>query len=212
LTTVLLIRHALTDDTDRRLSSRRPGLHLNDVGKRQAESLAQRLSVVPLAAIYASPLERTVETAEPLAAMQGLSIELRDTLTEVDFGEWTGAWMEELEQRPEWREHKLHRSSSRPPGGETMLEVQGRVVAELERIEARHPHETVAVVSHGDVIRAALLHCLSMPVDLHARLEVSPASVSILVLADEGPRLRRLNDTGTLSFTAETAEDAERGH
>jgi probable phosphomutase (TIGR03848 family) len=198
VTTVLLIRHALTDETGRRLSSRRPGLHLNDIGRHQARTLAERVSVLALAAVYASPLERTQETAEPLAAVQGLTIETREALLEVEFGEWTGAWFEELEQRPEWHEFNAERSARRPPGGETLLEVQGRVVSELEAVERAHPDQAVALVTHGDVIRAAVLHCLSMPLDLHARLEVAPASISMIDLSASGVRLVRLNDTGSL--------------
>ena len=198
MTTVLLIRHALTDETGRRLSSRRSGLHLNDAGRHQAQALAERVSVLALGAVYASPLERTMETAAPLAAVQGLDVEERQGLLEVEFGEWTGTWFEELEQRPEWHQFGAQRSTSRPPGGETLLEVQGRVVSELEAIEHAHPDQTVAVLTHGDVIRAALLHCLSMPLDLHARLEVSPASISTIDLSPRGPRVVRLNDTGSL--------------
>ena len=198
MTTVLLVRHGLTDETGRRLSGRLPGLHLNDRGRRQAEALAERLAVLAVEAVYSSPLERALETAAPLAAVQGLTVEPREALLEVEFGEWTGLWFEELAGRPEWESYNAQRSSSRPPGGEPMVEVQGRVVGELERIQVQHPTGTVAVFTHGDVIRAALLHHLSMAIDLYHRLEIDPASLNILAWSPLGPRLVRLNDTGPL--------------
>jgi probable phosphomutase (TIGR03848 family) len=198
VTTVLLIRHGLTDETGRRLSGRRPELHLNASGRSQARALAERLAALPLAAVYSSPLERTIETAAPLAQVQGLQVEPREALVEVDFGEWTGLWFEELAGRPEWQAYNTQRSVTRPAGGELMVEVQERAVGELERIQHLHPGAVVAVVTHGDVIRAALLHHLSMGIDLYDRLEIAPCSLSVLGWRDDTARLLRLNDTGTL--------------
>jgi probable phosphomutase (TIGR03848 family) len=197
--TLLLVRHGLTDETGRRLSGRLQGVHLNGTGRSQARALAERLAVLPLAAIYSSPLERALETAGPLAEGQGLEPEVREDLAEVDFGEWTGLWMEELAGRPEWQAYNARRRSTRPPGGESMAEVQARAVAALEQIRERHRGSLVAVFSHGDVIRAAVLHYLGMGIDLHDRLEISPASLTMLGWAADTPRLVRLNDTGPLS-------------
>jgi probable phosphomutase (TIGR03848 family) len=196
---LLLVRHALTDFVSQhRISGRLPGVPLNAEGRAQAERLSERLADVPVAAIYTSPQQRARETAAPLAARHGLAAEPRAGLDEIDFGSWTGLTVGELEGSPQWRLFNSLRSSTRIPGGELMLEVQARVVRELKGLRSAHPDGAIVVVSHGDVIRAALLHFLGMSLDHVHRVEIAPASVTVLALEDWGPRLLLLNDTGTL--------------
>jgi probable phosphomutase (TIGR03848 family) len=194
-TTVLLIRHAAHAFLGRVLVGRTAGVNLSREGSAQAEHLAERLASARIAAIYVSPRERATETAAPLAQRLGLAPRIETALDEFDFGEWAGRSFEALEAEPLWPPFNRLRSVTRPPGGETMLEVQARVVAFLDGCRGKHPGETVAVISHGDVLKAALLHYLGAPIDHFLRFEIEPAAISVLELADWGPRLLRLNET-----------------
>ncbi len=173
-----------------------PGIHLNERGRAQRERLAARLVGAPITAIYASPLERARETAAPLAARLGLEVRVEEGLGEIRFGDWTGRTLEELASVPEWRAFNAFRSGTRAPGGELLLEVQARAVGTLDSMRARHPDETVAAVSHGDVLKAVIGYYAGIPIDLLERLEIDAASVSIVAVHAWGARLLRLNDTG----------------
>lgn len=198
VTSFLLIRHALCDPVGKSIAGRTPGVHLNDDGRRQARDLAARLSKLPLAAILSSPLERAVETALPLAAGQGLPVLQDERLNEVDFGEWTGRSLKELQGVPRWHDFNERRSSSRIPGGETMAEVVSRSLAALEDVLVTPElnGRVVALVSHGDVLRSLVAHCIGMDPDAIHRIEIAPASVSILLSEDRRWRLSLLNSTG----------------
>jgi probable phosphomutase (TIGR03848 family) len=196
--TLLLVRHGLTEETGRRLYGRRPGVHLSDRGRHQAAGVARRLAGVPVEAVYASPLERCVETAEPIAAALGLQVRTEGGLLETDIGAWTGKTFGQLRRAQRWRRIVAVPSSARFPEGEALAEVQARAVAAMEAIGERHPRRPVVVVSHGDPIRLALAHYVGLHLDLFQRLEVTPGSVSVVITGDRGPRLVRLNDTGTL--------------
>lgn len=199
MTTVLLIRHGTTDDVGRRLAGRAPGRHLNDEGIRQARELSTRLANVPLAAIFASPLERAQETAAPLAAAHALPIVTREDLVELEFGEWTGVEIESLHADPDWIAFNTVRSQARIPGGETMGEVQERVVAAIKQIAAQFESQTVVIVSHGDVIRAAIAHFAGMPLDSVLKFEISPGSISSLRFTGDQAMVCPLNDTAELA-------------
>jgi probable phosphoglycerate mutase len=197
MTTFVLIRHASCDPVGRSIAGRRPGVHLNDLGKQQADGLADRLSRVAFAGIYSSPLERALETAAPLAVRQRLDVQVAAGFTEIDFGDWTGRTLADLDQLPDWRRFNSFRSGTRIPGGENMADVLARVLHEMDRLCERHPDsgDPVAVVSHGDVLRVLLAHALGVSPDHMQRLELSPASISILQLEYHGPRLLLLNST-----------------
>lgn len=199
MTTLLLIRHGMTDAIGRRLTGRMPGVPLNQLGRKQVRSLAERLRSLPLAAVYASPLERTRETAGAVALPHGREVVLREGLIESEFGELSGRTMAELESDVDWRRFNSHRSGTRVPGGEHLFEIQARMVSELLWIRDRHPEQVVAVVSHADPLRAALCAFTGISVDLMHRLELSPAGVSVLFLTRDLVSLRALNDTGTIS-------------
>jgi probable phosphomutase (TIGR03848 family) len=210
-TQLLLIRHGLTDWVGHRLPGWTPGVHLSEEGHRQAKALAQRLASLPIEAIYASPLERTVETAEAIAALHGLSVQLRENLGEVRIGEWTGRTIESLvkEEKEEWLTIQFYPSGASFPGGETMHEMQSRVVAELDAIRKAHPGATVAVVSHADVIKAAVAHYIGLHLDLFQRLVVYPASLTAFRFNQFGPRLVLFNDIGTLDVLHRESQQAE---
>jgi broad specificity phosphatase PhoE len=197
MTTFLLVRHALCDPVGRSISGRQPGIHLNEAGRRQAERLAAWLEPIALDAIYSSPLERALETARSIGAAKGLNVQAAEAWNEIDFGDWTGRELADLDPIPEWRRFNTLRSSSTIPGGENMAEVLGRVLRELDRLTALHPASAacVAVVSHGDVLRTLLAYALGIPLDLLLRLEISPASISVLEVTGQGPRLLLLNGT-----------------
>lgn len=198
MTTFLLIRHGMTDAVGRFITGRRPGVRLNEQGGRQVEKLADVLSDARIAAVYSSPLERALETAQPIARTQGLETQVRDGLLEVDFGAWEGCSFEELSRLPGWKAFNSFRSQVRPPGGEHMLDVQRRMVGEMEDLLRRHPGESIALISHGDVIRAAIAHYLGVPLDLFLRLEISPASVSAIQLGETHARVPVVNGTSPL--------------
>ena len=182
MTTILLIRHGDTDAVGSVMAGWAPGWHLNPQGRRQAERLADRLAGVKIQAVYTSPLERAVETAEPIAKKQGLDPHIVEGLGELRVGDWQGIPMADLDGREDWRRWNRFRSGTRAPGGELMIETQARMIQELDLIRARHPEDAVAVVSHGDPLRSVIAYFLGIPLDLVLRFEISPASLSVLKL------------------------------
>jgi broad specificity phosphatase PhoE len=193
MTRFLLIRHGMTDAVGAVAWGTAPGLHLNDRGRAEIARLAELMKDVELTAVVSSPLERARETAAPLAAARNIEVEVMDAFTEFRIGGWTGRAFADLDQEPEWRRFNTFRSFSRPPAGELMLDVQQRAVSALFTLRDRYPRGSVAIVSHGDVIRAMLVFALGMPIDLFHRVEVSPARVSIVDLHDETAIVRQVN-------------------
>jgi probable phosphoglycerate mutase len=187
--TLLLIRHATNPNVGRGLTGWLPGVSLDEEGRKQADRLADRLASTPLDAIYSSPLERALETAAPLARRRNLDIVQNPDLGELRFGEWQGRTYAELEHDSIWRRFNEYRSSTAAPGGEMMIEAQVRMVRGLSRIALAHPGGAAAVFSHADAIKSALMHILGMPLDLHLRLDIPPASISVV---ETGPDLARV--------------------
>lgn len=193
MTTLLVIRHAAHDLLGRRLAGRMDGVPLNETGLRQATQLAESLHGRPLAALYSSPLERALQTAGPLAAWTGRPVLTRSALNDIEFGGWTGQTFEQLQSDPEWITWCDHRSAAQPPEGETIEEVQKRMVDELRQLAALHPHGTIAIFSHCDVIKAALAYFLSLSLDALERFEIAPASISVLVMEGRWTQVRLVN-------------------
>ncbi|MBN1661169.1 MAG: MSMEG_4193 family putative phosphomutase [Anaerolineae bacterium] len=205
---LLLIRHAANDWIGKRLAGWTPGVHLNAEGRTQALALAERLAGVPLAAVYSSPLERAFETAEPLAAQHGLEIQVREALGETGFGDWVGRELEELRKEALWPVIQVYPGGARFPGGESMREVQARVVAELDTIRDRHQGQTVAAVLHADPIKLAVAYYLGLSLDLFQRIAISPASVTAFHFTRLGPHLVVLNSTpGLPDFEIQEAKE-----
>ncbi len=196
---LLLVRHSLTEVTGRRLSGSTPGIHLSEEGRAQAADVARRLAPVRLAAVYSSPLERCVETAEAIAGPRGLAVRPVPELIEVGYGTWTGRSLAVLARTSLWKKVQQAPSSVRFPEGETLVEVQRRSVTALDEIAARHKRGAVAAVTHADVIRLVLAHYAGVHLDLFQRLIVSPASISAVLLGDRVPRILRMNDTGSMA-------------
>jgi probable phosphomutase (TIGR03848 family) len=208
---LLLLRHATTEHTGKRLSGWTPGIHLGSQGLGEAQALAERLAPVEIQAIYSSPLERCQETAAAVAEPRGLKVGTVEDVGEVRFGDWTGRELGELAKMDLWRTVQIHPSGARFPGGESIHEMQTRAVAACERLHAAHPEDTVAVCSHADVIKAIAAHYLGLHLDLFQRLVVSPASITAIGFGPV-PYLLRLSDTGMtgdLNPPRESREQAE---
>ena len=176
------------------LAGRMPGVGMTERGRAEIASQAERLAREKIAAIYASPLQRTRETAEIVSARLSLSIEFRDDLLELDFGEWTGATFDAIRADPRWQAWSTQRSLAAIPGGESMRAVQQRIVAAMIELNERHLHETIVLVSHGDVIRCVLLFALGMPLDFYNRIEIGQGSISTISLGAGGIRVLTLSD------------------
>ena len=195
-TTLVLLRHATTSTTGRRLGGRKPGFPLDVGGREQAEAAARRLARLPVSAVYASPMERTRETAAPVARAHGLRVRIERGINEVDYGEWTDRPLAQLRRRALWRTIQQAPSRVTFPGGESIRGAQQRAVEATERLAAAHRGRTIVLVSHADVIKAILAHHLGMGLDLFQRLVVSPASSSVLLLPDgAAPVVLTVNDT-----------------
>jgi probable phosphoglycerate mutase len=204
---VLLVRHGQTPTTGKVLPGRAAGLHLADKGQQQAEAVAGRIAALQtdkrkIAAVYASPLERTRETAAPIAKAVGARVRTSKGLLECDFGAWTGAELKHLYKKPEWRTVQRNPSGFRFPGGESFTEMQARICTAIDGLRAAHPGETVVAVSHADPIKAAVAHALGTHLDLFQRIVVSPCSVSAILYSADGPIVLAVNTTGDLTALA----------
>jgi probable phosphomutase (TIGR03848 family) len=196
-TLVLLVRHGKTPTTGTTLPGRAKGLHLSDEGKAQADAAAARIAPLKnVAAIYASPLERTRETAAPIGRATGHRVHVDRGLLECDFGDWTGQELKKLNRLPEWATVQRYPSGFRFPGGESFTEMQTRMISTLERLAAKHRGETIVAVSHADPIKAAVAHALGTHLDLFQRIVISPCSVSAIWYSPGGPAVLATNSTG----------------
>lgn len=171
-----------------------PNVHLNPTGAAEAAALGRRLAGQRLDLLQSSPQPRAHETAQAIGVPCGLAAELVAAVDEIDLGEWTGQTFAALAGSPAWRRWNEHRAEARPPGGESMREAQARTVDHLETTARRKPGARVAVVSHADVIKAALLHYLGTSLDHHDRIEIAPASISTLVVGPWGAKLIGINE------------------
>lgn len=196
-TLVLLVRHGRTPTTGTSLPGRAPGLHLSDAGITQAEAVASRIAKLDqVAAVYASPLERTRETAAPIGRAVGHRVRTNKGLLECDFGDWTGGSLKDLSKLPEWQTVQRYPSGFRFPNGESFTEMQQRTVSTVQRLATDHAGTTVVAVSHADPIKAVVAHALGTHLDLFQRIVVSPCSVSAILYTTTGPIVLAVNSTG----------------
>jgi len=194
MTIFYLLRHGEHALQGRIAAGRTPGIGLSERGRGEAAWAAERLANAKIAAIYASPQQRAQETAGIIGDRLGLPIAACDDLAELDFGDWTGLTFDEIRKDPRWQVWAAHRSVACIPGGETMREVQRRVVEAMMAMRETHPDDSVALVSHGDVLRAALMFALAMPIDFYSRIEVATASVSTVRIDAHGIRVIAINE------------------
>lgn len=193
MTRIYLIRHGLTDAAGKYLSGRSEGVFLNDEGKRQVRELSQNLTGISFSAIYCGPLDRTLETANIISKSCNLLSTPSDDFLEIDYGKWTNLSIEELKNDPLFRKFNTFRSCARIPEGEFVLDAQKRIIDGLHNLYEKHPDQTIAVVSHADLIKLAIGYYAGIPIDFLHRLEISPASVSIIELFEDSVSILRIN-------------------
>ncbi len=196
MTTILLIRHAVNDFVKTgKLAGWTAGVHLNEEGEAQAEALGKRLAQAPLQHIYASPIDRTMETAAAIVKHHPhLEVEAHQAIGEVEYGEWEGKSISELQRRKMWAVVQEYPSRAYFPKGETMRGVQVRIVNAIEALAQQHPQQLIALVFHADLIKMALAHYLGMHLDVFQRIVISPASISTLQLGHSRPFIVGMND------------------
>lgn len=211
-TTLILVRHAVTAQTGPLLSGRASGIDLSELGNEQARNAGERLAALPLAAIYASPIERTRQTAAHIAGHHAVEVTVLDGVIEADYGDWTGGKLEDLAKTDLWKTVQRTPSRARFPNGESIAEMQVRTVAALETVVANHPGEMIVVVSHADPIKSVIAHFTGVHLDLFQRIAVSPASVTVFTLGPHGATLMKCNDTGSLSELIPPSEAAPSEH
>lgn len=194
---IILVRHGHTPTTGKILPGRAKGLHLSELGKEQASKVATNLSMLDnVTAVYASPMERTLETAKPIASAFGLKVQRNRGLIEADFGKWTGRKLSDLRKLSDWEIVQKNPSLFRFPDGESFIEIQSRMVETITRISDKHRGEIVIAVSHADTIKAFLTAMLGTPLDLFQRLHISPCSVSPVILGNGSPFVLAVNASG----------------
>src|SRR3954447_5154876 len=197
-TLLFLVRHGQTPTTGTTLPGRANGLHLADKGREQASAVAERLAPLKskVAAVYASPLERTKETASPIAKQLGLRVRASRGLLECDFGERTGQELKALMKLPEWKQVQRYPSGFRFPGGESFVDMQTRMIDTVARLVDTHRGNVVVAVSHADPIKAVVAHAVGTHLDLFQRIVVSPCSVTAIAYGAESPVVLCVNSTG----------------
>jgi probable phosphomutase (TIGR03848 family) len=200
--TILLTRHGENEYVAKgRLAGRLPGVHLNENGKKQAQALAEALGQAPIKTVYASPLDRTIETAEPIAQALGMKVTPEPGLLEVDFGDWQDKTIKQLRRRKLWKTVQNAPTRMRFPGGETFAHAQQRIVECIEALSSKHkPQDLIVCVSHSDIIKLAVAYYLGLPLDLFQRLVVAPASMSTLHIAENWARVVNINHAVSLGF------------
>jgi broad specificity phosphatase PhoE len=199
MTTFLLIRHGDCEPVGKSIAGRMSGVNLNERGLEQARILAERLGKMKIDRLYSSPLERTRQTAAPLAKVLRCDVQISEELHEINYGKWTGKTFEELSTIPLWKEFYSFKSNTRIPEGEMVVEVESRMCRFIEA-ERRNCNGTVAIFSHGDPIKTVIAHYTGIPLDFVVRLEISPASISILRIDDYGASVLTVNNTGIINL------------
>jgi probable phosphomutase (TIGR03848 family) len=203
---IILVRHGENDFVKKgRLAGRIPEVHLNEKGRAQAQEAAQvlcrMLEKAPVKAVYCSPLERTMETAGPIAKAFGLPVIPRPGLIETDCGEWQGKTVKQLSRLKIWRVVQSSPSTFCFPGGETFAETQHRITKELSQLAALHDSKDVLIcVSHSDPIKLAVAYFLGLPLDLFQRIAISPTSITALQVGETGSHLLTLNYNTSFAF------------
>lgn len=199
---LLLVRHGATSMTGKKLTGWLPGFSLSQQGERQSEETASRLAHLPIKALYSSPLERCMETAQIIARPHRRKVQVIENLGEIRYGDWQGRSLKSLYRTKAWRELRARPGDFRFPGGETVREAQVRGMAEIEKVRKSHRGQMIVVCSHADMIRVLVAGYIGLALDLYNRMSISPGSVTALSMDELGVRLLRLGDTGSLSDLA----------
>jgi probable phosphoglycerate mutase len=184
---------------------RMPGVHLTAAGRRQARALAHHLKDVAIKLCLSSPLERAIETAEPLARIRKMEVQGALAFHELDMGEWTGITMKRLSGLPSWKQFCRYHGGTAIPGGETLAEAQARVVSEMIRLRGRHPNDGIAIVTHEDPIRLAICYFMGAPIDVYDKFTIRCGSVTILRVNASHAIVDRLDEVPSLGRARRSA-------
>ena len=193
MATLHLVRHGHHDWLQRGFPGRNPGVHLSEQGVVDAVKVSEWLKDLPISAIISSPLERAQETAGQLAKRLGMEIRTEMDFNEFDFGTWNGMTFPELRAQPGFQTWETARCMCQPPNGETLIQVQARVVNLLHRLAAEFGDKQIALFGHADPIKTAVFYAVGGPLDYLPRIEIDPASVSTLEITDCSVRAVRVN-------------------
>jgi probable phosphomutase (TIGR03848 family) len=200
---LLLIRHGENDYVKTgKMAGRLPEIHLNERGQKQAQALGEALKDVPIKAVYSSPLERAMQTAQPIAEPHQLTIVQEPDLMDTDIGKWQGKSLKMLRLTNAWKIVQQAPSRFRFPEGESFTEAQARYISALERIIQKHhkPRDIVVVVFHADPIKLVVAHLLGMPLDHFQRLSCDTGSMTALHVSESGANLIKLNQRPPFDF------------
>jgi len=193
VTTFYLVRHGTNDLIGKAIAGRAPGVHLNSTGREQAQRLADRLSVEGVQRIICSPMERCRETAQPLSSRINVPIEISEAVIEINFGDFNGKTLKELEPLPDWKKWNSNRTLLHLPNGENIHEVQARMIREVLRLRRESPEQKIAIFSHGDPLRSIVCYFLGISLDIMSRVEINPGSLNIVTLFENDVRINLLN-------------------
>lgn len=200
MTLCLLVRHAAHDLLGRVLVGRSPGVPLSGAGRQQASRLGRTFQSsgqnAGISAVQSSPRLRAIQTASAIATQCGLDVEVKPELDEIDFADWNGRAFDELSGNPEWNRWNAERSQARPPGGESMAEAQARILSHLSTVRTAGHCARIVMVTHAEIIRAAALHCMALPLDAWPQVDVAPAATVHVRWPEREDRPRLQMDTG----------------
>lgn len=194
MTTVFLVRHA-RHALHNRILLGRMNVALDSSGRAEAERLSRHLAGrIQATVVQSSPRTRALQTAVAIARGLHCPVEVAPEVDEFDAGDWTGRPLAELAEDSAWITWNSERASARPPSGESMSELQQRIVSHLQRLSAQRPEETIVIVTHAEAVRSALLYYLERPLDEYSALEIGPASVSTIVLDNGAGKVLAMNE------------------
>lgn len=195
---LVLVRHATCERMDEMLLGRTVDAPLAALGIQEAEAMACMLAPPQETLLVASPRRRAQQTAAAIASRSRCELVSACDIDELDFGYWSGQTFSELARDPSWQRWNEQRDTAATPAGERIRDVQARVLHHLHRLRETFPGRPIVLVTHGEVIRAALLHWLQAPVDAYRRLAINPASISRVSLSEWGPRIDGINHRAPL--------------
>lgn len=194
MTTFLCIRHGKCEPIGKYIAGRMSGIQLNNEGRKEVAILAQRLKDIDIEKVYSSPLERACETSDIICKAHNLDYEIQDQLNEIDYGDWSGKTFKELKLIPEWNLYNQLKSTFQVPNGEMLIDIEQRISTFTEKMRRIHKG-VVVLVSHAEPIKCLIAHYLGISLDLIGRIEIDPASVSVLVLEDDIAHITCCNNT-----------------
>lgn len=199
-TTLLLIRHGQTNSNVSGLYAGWSEENLNELGYIQAHRLSYRLAHLPIAAIYASPINRAYTTAAIIAEPHQLNVEVLDELIEIQLGDWEGIYQDEIKRRwpRQWQQSRTDPTNIVLPNGESFEQVTTRAIRALNTVILASQDKQVVIVTHEVIVKVLVAYALGVTNSIYRRIEIDNASLSVLQITDSNYQLVRLNDTSHL--------------